>query len=299
MTRSLASLSDPSPDTAPILIFQMAKVASRSWRRLLESTFSDREIENFHVISPKTVDMMSAVQTAQGPQQTMKYVDGLDLGRAAPSLEKYFKDGVWIGPPVDIVTGVRDPVARAVSAVGHMSNRVGYSRLPVTVRDGGTPANLNALFKTVLRAAREGADGSDTFVYFLSHMITHYRTWFQEELAPAFGADASAIPFNHAERHMLIEGRNRVLLYRVEDLADKEASALVQRAASSFFGREVGAVQPEDESREQRYKAFYREFVRTIRLTSDELDFFYEHPMVTDFYSLEEIGAFRRRWSGG
>lgn len=285
------------PDAPPILVFQMAKVASRSWLRLLSQNFPDRTLAHFHALSPRSVALIGHVVAAKGPEQTIEHMSLPRLGRPPESIERYVSNGVWIGPPTQIVAGVRDPVARAVSVVGFLTNRLGHKSRAVTVRSGGTAENLAALFFAVLRAAQDGADSADTLIQVLAHAVFDYRRWFQEELSPAFGLDALSQPFRRETGYLRLDGRHRLFVYRVEDLMQPDASRLLMAGAADFFGRELGLAPMDDVSGEARYRALYGEFVKRVRLSPADLDWFYDHPIVAHFYAPDEVAAFRRRWA--
>lgn len=288
----------PEGAGSPVFVFQMAKVASRSWMRLLAGALPDRAIVHFHTMSDQSLRRIDEILAVTGAEQTIAHMSLPRLGRPPPEIAPMVRNGIWTGPPVTILAGVRDPVARAVSVVGFLTNRLGYTRLPVTVRDGGTAENLRALFFTVLRAAQGADHQGDTLVRLLAHALHDYRRWFQEELAPSFGMDVLARPFDHAQHHLRLEvGGNRLFLYRVEDLQSPSAELVLMRYASDFFGCELAAVPPDDTTGEGRYRALYRAFTSLIRLDRADLDWFYDNPAVTAFYTPLEIEGFRARWA--
>lgn len=284
--------------TRPILVFQMAKVASRSWMQLLQQTFPERDVVHFHSITEKSAEYIGEIERLTGPAQTIKYPSLPRLGRPPERIARFIRNGRWIGPNVDILAGVREPVARAISAVAFLSNRMGHTRHAVTVRDGGSPETLRSLFFEVLRMARgpQPEQWEDTFVQMLGRVLHAYRNWFAEEMEPGFGIDVTKAEFDRDARAMVVDGPCRLFVYRVEDLLDPEAHARVVDAASRFFGRELGAVPPQNTAGEARFRELYRPFAQSISLTADELDWFYDCQTVGTFYTPEEVAAFRRRW---
>jgi hypothetical protein len=281
-----------------ILVFQMAKVASRSWMRLLQQTCPDRAVHHFHTLSDQSVARIEMVVRTTGDAQTIRYMSLPRLGRPPAPIEPLIDGGVWIGPPVDVVAGVRDPVARAASAVAFLANRLGYSRYGVTVRDGGTGGSLRRLFFEVLDAARAGhRPPGDTLVQVLAHAVYDYRRWFAEELLPGFGLDVRDTEFDPDASALVMIRRHRLLVYRVEDLAPPETTDRLARTASAFLACPLGRVPPEDTTGEGRFRGLYYDFISGLRLTEDKLDWFYDCETVRHFYSDDEIAAFRSRWS--
>jgi len=280
-----------------ILIFQMAKVASRSWMRLLNNTFPNRPVIHFHTMSDESLNRIDKAVSEIGDAQTIKYLSLPRLGRPPEPIEHHVKNGRWIGPAVDIVAGVRDPVARAVSAVAFLSNRLGYTRYGVTVRDGGTPETLHKLFFKVLHAARNQTRQNDTFVDVLAHAVYDYRRWFQEELYSGFSIDVLNSSFDRDACGLIQYNGHRLLVYRVEDLMEDIRHSKVIATASDFFGQPLQRVPPENTAGETRFRELYKAFAASVSLSQAELDWFYDCPSVTMFYSPEEIWQFRMRWS--
>lgn len=286
------------PEGRMILVFQMAKVASRSWFTLLERAFPDRAVHHFHSMSSGSVDRAEDVASRPDASQTIRYLSLPRLGRPPEDLARHIRDGVWIGPPVDIVCGMRDPVARAISAVGFLSNRLGYTRRPVTIRDGGTPDALRDLFLHVLEAARTGARPRDTLVELLVHAVADYRRWFAEELGAGFGLDIAGKPFDRQASALTIDrAHHRLLVYRVEDLGHPDRAARLLQTASAHLGRTLPAIPASDEAGESRFQHFYRAYRDMITLDEATLDWFYDTDIVRQFYDPLEVAAFRRRWS--
>ena len=278
----------------------MAKVASRSWIQLLNDKFPYQEATHFHVISPKRVSAVEQLLALQGDAQTIKHLTLPRLGRPPERIEPFIDNGQWDGPQTCIISGVRDPVARAVSVVGFLSNRLGYTRYPVTVRDGGTVENLLKLFHHVISVAQgKGSKGdqNDSLVSLLSHALLDYDLWFKEELAPAFDIDITDTLFDRDKRCLCIEGRHRLFVYRLEDILDANSQQRFLQSAEDFLGVSISDFPQEDVSRERRYRSLYSDFVSKVKLTESELAWFYESETVEKFYTPSEVEVFKNRWS--
>lgn len=285
------------PESRMILVFQVAKVASRSWNELLKATFPNRKVVHFHSISTNAIERVEQTVAPTEATQTIKHKTFESLGHPPALIKPFIADGVWTGPPVDIVAGMRDPVARAVSAVSFLCNRLGYTRYGVTVRDGGTAESLSRLFFTVLRHAQAGSLSNDTMVDFLSYVMFDYRRWFQDELHAGFGLDVLSTPFDHAQQSLQLFDRHRILVYRVEDLKENGRHKRLMSTASAYFEQPLGSVPSEGMAGQARYHSLYKAFLGGFSLSKDDLDWFYDHPTVTHFYTPEEIAGFMQRWA--
>ena len=279
------------------LVFQMAKVASRSWSSLLHREFPDALVSHFHAISPTRISKIESLVAAEPPIQTIKHLTLPRLGRPPPHIMDYVAQGRWIGPPVTVVTGIRDPVARAISAVGFLCNRLGYERFPVTPRDGGTADNILTVFHRALSVARGQDSGGDTLITLLAGIIRDYDLWFAEELAPAFDFDITNEAFDHETRALLLNGSHKALIYRMEDLKHPSTCTQLLQTASGFLGKALQQFPAAGQSHETRYQVLYKQATEQLRLSQEALDWFYDNPTVTKFYSHEEISEFRTRWA--
>ncbi|WP_071673447.1 hypothetical protein [Nioella nitratireducens] len=293
----MSSADQQSDPRDIILIFQMAKVASRSWAALMRETCPDALISHFHAISAKRLEKIAKVVAAKPPVQTIKHLTIPRLGRPQDTIAAYVKDGQWHGPPATIISGVRDPVARALSAVGFLCNRLGYTPFPVTPRDSGSPENILKIFHRALDAARNGDDGSDTLITLLAGIIGDFDIWFEEELHAPFGLDIRTVPFDHTAQALRVYGRNQALVYRMEDLKTPEAHAKLLRAAGALFGKPMPCFPDAKVAHEQRYQALYAKVTQSLQLSPSDLDWFYENATMAHFYTPQEIDGFRRRWA--
>src|SRR4051812_4625805 len=140
----------------------------------------------------------------------------------------------------DVVCGVRDPVARAASAlfqIGGDWERATDDERAVEV--------LTRSLVDLFDAGRAGLD------------------WFDEQLAPATGVDVYAKPFDAHEGWRIDEReRFRVLMIRFEDLAWVAGPAL----ASFLSLPSVPQVSHRNEGDSKSYADVYDRFKRTARL---------------------------------
>jgi hypothetical protein len=290
------SIDNPKNQSDTYLVFQMAKVASRSWVKLLSNASPNASVTHFHSISKHSITKVEQITASNATNQTIKHLTLPRLGRPPEHIQQYIKRNVWQGPPVKIIAGVREPIARAVSAIGFLSNRLGYSPYGVTVRDGGNAQNLTKLFFQALNIAKSGESTDDTLITLLAHVINDYDRWFKEELAAGFGLDIYQASFSNTSKTLRLKGAHELLVYRVEDLKNPNACKLLLEDASQFLGTKVTSFPEDDVSQESRYRALYKNFAKSLKLSSEDIQWFYDNETVKHFYSPEEITSFKKQW---
>jgi hypothetical protein len=276
-----------SPMRAPILIYSVGKVGSSTVAEALAARGLGASLYHLHWLTPARLRRDAELQRAAAARH-----------RGTP-LEAHFRPRyVWRGeflrervqgPPPGggswrIVTLVRDPLARNVSAFFQNLPLLGYD---VAARPGPRSEDevdaLLALFaRTYLRPG--GADAIDG----------DPLTWFDEELAAVFGTDVYAAPFPVERGFAIHEGaRARVLVLRLEDL-DRCAAA----AFEAFLGLRGLALRREQGAEDKAYAALYRRFRERLRVPDDALERFYGSRYARHFYSDAERARFRARWAG-
>lgn len=199
-------------------------------------------------------------------------------------------DGAWVwegellskrlprrGRPWNVITLVRDPVARDVSDF--------FQDLHLTV-----PA-------AVIDAASE-SDGE------LAALFDHWNdrwvtpgvaldapTWFEEEFHEVLGIDLLDHPFS-VERgwEIYAEPHVRILVMRTEDLTTNGSEAL-----RAFLGIEASL--PKANTRaDSSSSLLYKRFLANLELPRDYLDRSYGSAYARHFYSDAQLAVFRSRW---
>lgn len=278
-----------SPMRDPILVYTVGKVGSSTVAESLAAHGVRASLYHVHWLTPARLRRDAALQRAAAART-----------RGTP-LEAHFRPRyVWrgeflrervAGPPPGggrwrIVTLVRDPVARNVSAF--------FQNLPLLGVDPAAPGGvaseeervgeLLALFERtyLVPGGAEAIDGDPL-------------TWFDEELAPVFGADVYAAPFPAERGFAILETpRARVLVLRLEDL-DRAAAP----AFEAFLGLRGLALRRGQEGEEKAYASLYRRFRERLRVAGDVLERIYGSRYARHFYTEAERARFRAMWSGG
>jgi hypothetical protein len=83
----------------------------------------------------------------------------------------------------------------------------------------------------------------------------------------------------------------------MEDLKEKSTREPLLNAAGGLLGRTLPNFPAPNIVHERRYYALYSKVTSALRLTAQDLDWFYDNETMTHFYSEAEIDGFRRRWT--
>ena len=249
---------------SPIVVFTFGKVGSTSLTETLR-THSSRPVLHVHAIS------RSAVHAA-----TRNYVVH---GRGGTPFN------AWRGTYVRlrwkftrkrrVVTVVRDPVARNISAFFQVADAYGL--------EGVSDATADAV--DVARLARTFFDEFDEHAGPLH--------WYAEEFAATTGVDVFAHPPPTTDGWTVIRTPDcDVALLRTEDL-DRTGPA----ALSAFLGTPVRRLADANRSTHKEYGEAYRRLVATIRFPAEYLRAAYTSQLATHMYTPDELDAFTTAWS--
>lgn len=193
-------------------------------------------------------------------------------------------DIVDAGLPAQLVSMVRDPIAR----------------------------NISAFFENKHLSQYAVSDASASIQVFLRdypHQLP--LEWFDVHIKPTFDIDVFGSEFDHGRKCLVAQNdRYRLLVLRAEDTDREKAQALeaflgqsafstgVRGVLRRIFGRpgitlgrqNVGACKP--------YSDEYAEFLSLFHCPDDLLEKMYASKMATHFYREQELGRFAARWCG-
>jgi hypothetical protein len=255
------------PDKTPILVYQMAKVGSQTVVRTLESIGLGRPVHHIHYLT--------AAGTRYGFTRHLrarrKIPYNLLLGRALGEKIRQSE-----GPETTIITLVRDPIARELSAV---------FQVPFFI-DGSlrTDAGFDSGRVLECLAGRLRRDGA----------CRGAEEWFHEELKEMFDIDVLAAPFSRHSGYAIYRSRSaRVLLLRMEDL-----DRVLGPALADF----LNLPEPPKVVRANERKATvdgeaYQRVLDQFRLPRAVVDEIYSGRFVRHFYPTELIDQFTERWT--
>lgn len=251
----------------PVLIYQMGKVGSKTVLASLRAHAPFSEIHHSHLLNHLDELERTLSTSLSNPSSSRTEVI---RGR---KLRELF---LQRSEPWDVITLVRDPVARNISAFFH---------------------NLTEMFPPGTSHEQIVAKGVEELC---EVFITRYSqeapiSWFPTQLEPLTGIDVYSVPFDHQAKCIVTEGdRCRLLVLRMEDLSETGAACTAR-----FLGLENFAFTNANEASNKIYGDIYKNFVRNARLTDEYLDRMYGSELARHFYRPEEIAVFRERWRRG
>ena len=242
----------------PILVYQMGKVGSSSIYQSLKK-YGCHPVFHVHRINPKNIEAVSRDHLRRSGRSKDERL-GVFL------YERIFLRKV----PVNIITLVRDPIAR----------------------------NISAFFQNfemfVGRQSHDWADMDDLISRFLAEYNHDVPLkWFDDELQAVSGVDVYNYPFPKKEGISQIEeGHCRILMLKLEIDDDCKEKALHNflklKKELHLVNKNIGAA--------KNYASTYRKFLKHIQLPSDYVQKMTASLFTRHYYSETEIDRIRKRW---
>jgi hypothetical protein len=248
----------------PVLVYSLAKVGTQTLRHVIQSEVG-RPVVHCHYIAtkPDWTESMRGRESEPAPL----YPPDVWRGDYVRRRLAHDKAARW-----DIVCGVRDPLAKQVSAVFHIN---GIFRHLET--DDADDVKIQTTLDLLCREVVHGDIGLD---------------WFDVELRAVTGIDVYAEPFPHEAGYQIYANdRFRVLLIRFEDLNRVGPAAL-----SEFFSADMRELPRSNAGTTKGYRDLYRRFQDTATIPGEVLDVVYGSRLARHFYSPAELDAFRAQW---
>jgi hypothetical protein len=271
----------------PALVYTPGKVGSSSVASALAQALAPRGVAHLHFLTPDALG-----------RDEQHFRNRARAYRGAPKARRFLPYYVWLGEQVrravdeapsgtvwDVVTMVRDPVQRNVSAFFQNLESAEDVWVAEELRHRHADDIADELVGRFLEA----------YVHADEHPSTDANplTWFEDELKPVFGIDVFATPFPTSRGYDSYQSASaRLLLIRLEDL-----STVAERAFSDFFATAVGMEQPQNTAETKAYGDVYSRFKRRLALPTDYLDRLYSSRYARHFYTEPERESFRLRWA--
>jgi hypothetical protein len=254
-----SALRKPRP---PVLVYQMAKVASRGIADALADR-PDLSVLHFHFCEPENSAYM--YRQLFGEEGLKRGVtDSAVFGRVIH--ERLIKPR----HKAFVITLVREPIARNISSYFHNLNIIWRQR----------NAYANVPFESLV----EG--------FLTKHMSELPLEWFDREFKAALGVDVYAHPFPREQGFLRIsDGPYEVLIMR-HDLDNRQK----ERCVGELLGVQDVTIHPANRATEQPYAEVYRHFVENVRLPESYVAAMLDSKYTRHFYTGEEIERLRDKW---
>lgn len=250
----------------PIVVYQMAKVGSRTVYRSLRSLDLPRPVLHAHVLNDLDALEERIRQLYPDPVGTLAEIEN---GRKLRRRILRSRGRTW-----HVITLVRDPVSRDVSAFFHNLTEV-----------------IPDVYERYARDEIALADIGDAFLHQYDHDAP--LSWFQSQLEPVFGIDVFAVPFDTTAGYATYETPTaRLLLIRLEDLETHGKTAI-----SEFLGLDGFELVSTNRARNKPYSDLYSAFERDVTLPASYLARMYDSRLARHFYTDAEIEGFKERWT--
>jgi len=252
----------------PILIYQMGKVGSSSIYKSLKQTNFKNHVYHLHLLNNLDAIEKFILETRPNPSESL---NAIKIGK---ELRNKFLSGEFDN--LNIITLVRDPIARNISAFFENINEV----IP----------DFNEKLE----------NGQVEINYLKSAFLDNYDhnaplQWFDTQLRDVFNFDIFNYEFHFERGYSIYQGEKfKLLVIRLEDLNN-----CIQTAIREFLGIKNFKLTKSNVGQEKITGKIYKNFINNIIFPSDYLDKMYCSKYATHFYTSKEIQQFRIRWSAG
>jgi hypothetical protein len=283
-----------------ILLYQMPKVASRSWIEAAKSALADSVPIHCHYALPSNRARIAAVYGLPAAQQTIaNMLMAKQMLRAGASGWAEIESARQRRENIQIVSGMRDPVARSISLTLFMADFYGHVSCPLNPRVHMSADYIVSYLQENWRWVLERREPDQTFEWLFWYLTDAFRTWFPSELGAVFGVDVLKGVFSAQEAMQRMSTSSAdVFIYRVEDmLPEASGYARLLAQASTFLGTTLTSFPNFNVSTARRSRALSEEVRRQFWLPDEMLKAIYGEPIVRHFYNRDEILAFKQRWS--
>ena len=266
---------------APIIIFQMGKVGSKSVRRSLEALNLDMAIYHSHLLTKERID-----ETEKKRKKFFRTERESYLRR--PWLNQFLRKEICRkgdGKKWKVITLTRDPVARNVSTF--------FENLEVRAVNNNESFEIQSDYYDILPFTLS-LDEVDALFNLFFEKLRHDTplVFFDYELKGAFGLDVYAEQFPKSIGYKIYQNNLAdVLLIRLEDL-----DSCARQAFKEFLDIQDFALKEENIGANKNYAELYKKFTETINLPESYLDKFYQSKFMRHFYTEQEIISFREHW---
>lgn len=202
--------------------------------------------------------------------------------------------------PIKIITGVREPISRDISAFFQGSE------------EGDWPIMTNGniwlyLFSDYSKQGEQDIDKlkekicildkslNYSFDFLCKEIIENKAdefSWFDYEIKSLFGLDIYKYPFDKEKGYSIIEQDNiKIFIYKYEKIN------LLEKAIGEFLNEPEFSFKNGNQGNEKVYAYMYKKFKSEIKLNKKYFDYYYDNNLkLKHFYTDIEIEQFKEKW---
>ena len=277
------------------LIYQMGKVGSSSVANMLRSSPLASSTIHVHDLSKDHFENLKILRASKQDNYSRPLAGSFineTLRRKIDKLDRQTK--------IRVITGVRDPIARDISALFEIIDH------PL-VKKSTPDIKWHNYNHGIRLKANHGIfnDNGDVHVgntlNFLINRFHQYEEdkdyscqWFDTELKSVFGIDIYNYPFDQTKGYTIIrEGHIEILILKVERMREMLSIAL-----NDFFEDDLAFIQSKsNEGDKKKTGADYIQIKNTFRLPMQICKAIYNTRHFRHFYSDDERQALIKQWS--
>ena len=236
----------------PVVIYTMGKVASTSIAR----SFVDAGYGNIfhtHELRDGYKDILSSLKRKNLRPSYLWIEESIFLHENKTPLNK-------------IVTLVRDPIARNISAYFENSNIFFQDKL------NNIEVSINKFIKEY------------------HHNIP--ISWFDVKFRKSLGIDVFDYDFDHKKGYQIIKTNALEILIMKVELEDE----VKEEALREFMSDDAIKLVAANKAGDKKYYEYYKDFISAVCLTDDYINSMYNSKYMKHFYSDDEISVLKLKW---
>lgn len=248
----------------PVLVWQMGKVGSKSILNLLEAAH-EFAVFHFHHSNPEIIDIVKNRHDKTGNDYpanlkfSMEFLETMEAIKASSN------------QPIKIVSAVRDPLERNISAF--FQNLALYA-------PPQPPADVKKYADLLIEQFIQEYDQTLPLL------------WFNREINSATDLNVFEGQMDpETSQFRLTSEKFDLLVLRVEDSDELKAKLL-----NDFLNRENLVFRRDNKSSVKSYANLYKNFLERIVIPKHMIDLLYDSQLCRTFYSPEEIMKMKEKW---
>ena len=275
--------ADSCFEKLPILVYQMGKVGSITITETLRSSIMDRNIYHFHILRPKRVAEYEKHRKKFFPNIKGKG-GGLQYVWLCQYIQKRIKhrsnNEKW-----KIVTLVRDPIARSISDF--------FENSTVSRIESSGQYRVSSDWYDFDMIVNKKNIGKLFQIFIEKHNFDRNLMYFDLEFKGVLDIDLYDCDFPTSEGFKICTFKKAdVLILKLEHLND-----CAKKAFKKFLNIDNFNLSVQNVGSNKNYAELYRVFQNNAAFSEVFLNEIYSSRMVRHFYSGNEIGRFKKRWS--